>query len=30
MLDLVRGMKFKARDVPEYVCPGLVFSYTDN
>ncbi len=27
LLDLVRGMKFEARAVPEYVCPGLVLVY---
>jgi hypothetical protein len=29
LLDLVRGSKFQARDVPEYVCPGMVFAYTE-
>jgi hypothetical protein len=30
LLDLVRGLKFEAREVPEYVCPGLVFAYQES
>jgi hypothetical protein len=30
LLDLVRKMKFEARDVPEYVSPGHVFAYAEH
>lgn len=30
LLDLVRGLKFEARAVPAYECPGLVFAYKES